>query len=136
MKSFFRCLSVLALCSFLSVSSCNKYVNDPDLKLARDFIDAYYVMADQTKAMTLSSDRAEEALRKEAELVKGIEGRERAYAARDVVFDLKDSRKTGDEADYFYELKIIQPELGDTKKTVHLVIDRKAGKVKSFGEIE
>lgn len=135
MKRFSRLFAVLLPYAFLAFS-CNPYANDPDLKLARDFIDAYYVMADQNKALGLASTRAEESIKKELELVKGMEGRERAYAARDIVFELKDSRVTADEADYFYELKIIQPEFGDTKKTVHLVIDRKVGKVKSFSEIE
>lgn len=134
--SLFKRFFLLILCPLTLFSACDKYAGDPDLKLARDFIDAYYVMADQAKALELSSQRAEEKLQEEMELVKGMEGRARAYTARDVVFELKNQRKTDGEADYFYELKIIQPELGDMKKTVHIVIDRKTGKVKSFGELE
>lgn len=117
------------------LTACHR-TSDPDGQLARDFIDAYYVMADQQKALTLSSDRAQEALNKESELVKGVANREEAYKARDITFELKDSQKTEASADYFYELRIIQPELGDMKKLVHIAIDRKTHKVSAFSEVE
>jgi hypothetical protein len=117
------------------VSSC-KYWNDSDLRLARDFIDAYYVAADQKKALELASGRAAELLQKEIGLLQGVDNREMAYKTRDVVFDLTKEDKTESEANFFYNLKIIQPDLADMTKRVHIVIDRKLKKVKDFKTVE
>jgi ribosomal 30S subunit maturation factor RimM len=128
---------VFIFCVFLVTTlSCNRYSNDADLRATRDFIDAYYVMADQKKALTLSEGRAEEELQKEVALLEGIEDREHAYKARDVTFTLQRESKTDAEADYFYKLKIIQPELGNMEKTIHLVVDRKNGRIKDFRTLD
>lgn len=129
-KTFFIFVAIL-----FSFSSC-KYARDADLRLARDFIDAYYVEADQKQALTLTSGRAEELIKKELELLEGIENREMSYKTRDVVFKLTKEDKTDSEVNYFYNLKIIQPDVADMIKRIHIVVDRKNGKVKDFRTIE
>lgn len=138
MKSLRRKLPFFFLLIFftLSLAMCSKYANDPDLRLARDFIDAYYVMADQRAALNLVSGRAEEEIKKELNLLKGIEQRDQDYRTRDIVFDLKTSTKTDVEANYFYELRIIQPESGESERMIHIVVDRKSGRVKDFRNMD
>lgn len=135
MKNSYPKLFVIFVTILLSFSSC-KYARDADLRLARDFIDAYYVEADQRGALTLTSGRAHELIKKELELLAGVENREMSYKTRDVVFKLTKEDKTDSEVNYFYNLKIIQPDVADMVKRVHIVVDRENSKVKDFRTIE
>lgn len=135
MKNSYPKLFVIFVAILLSFSSC-KYARDADLRLARDFIDAYYVEADQREALKLTSGRAHELIKKELELLAGVENREMSYKTRDVVFELTKEDKTDSEVNYFYNLKIIQPDVADMVKRVHIVVDRENGKVKDFRTIE
>lgn len=135
MKTPYPKLAVIFVAIIFSFASC-KYARDADLRLARDFIDAYYVEADQKQALALTSGRAEELIKKELELLEGVPDREMSYKTRDVVFELTKEDKTAVEVNYFYNLKIIQPGVTDMQKRIHIVVDRAAGKVKDFRTIE
>lgn len=135
-KKYFAFLFLFLSLAPSGFFGCSKYSNDADLRLARDFIDAYYVEANQQKAMTLSNGHAAELLQREIELVKDVENRENSYRTRDVTFDLKKENKTAEEVDYFYELNIVVPDLGTVKKNVSIIIDRKNAKVKDFSTVE
>jgi len=120
---------IILICSL----SCQKYANNPDLKIARDFMDAYYVFADQQKALPMTIGLAKEKLEKEIELLKDVSDHQDAYRSRDILFDLKKEVTNKDEAIYLFELTIKIPKLEDRKEMVNISIDRKAGKVKYFG---
>lgn len=116
--------------------ACSKYSNDPELSLARDFIDAYYVMADQQKAITLSTGSAKDKLESEINLLKDVTTREDAYRSRDVMFELKRSQDRGREMVYFYELTIRIPDIGDQKRLVNLMVDKELKKITYFAEVQ
>lgn len=120
---------------FIFVSGCSKYSNNPDLKLARDFIDAYYVFADQQKALGFTMGLAQNELQKELELLKDVPARQQAYRSRDVLFEMKKEVKSNDETIFLFELTLIIPEMEDQKRMINIIIDRQAGKVKYFGAV-
>jgi hypothetical protein len=107
---------------------------DPDLKLARHFLDAYFVMADHDAALKISSGQALEQLKKEQELLKGVSPNSNAdaYRSRDITFKLDRETKNESEANFLYRLKIIVPDLEDQEKIVLITVDRQAHKIKAF----
>lgn len=129
--------TVLLFIIFIVASgvACNKYSRDPDLKLARDFIDAYYVFASQRKALPLTVGAAREEIEREMALLKDVPHRQEAYRSRDVLFELKKRLNHADETIFLFELTIKISELGDRKEMIHISVDRKLGKVKYFGTV-
>lgn len=121
---------------FLLVAACSKYSNDPHLSRARDFIDAYYVMADQTLALNITSGMAHDKIQSEVELLKNVTMKQDAYRSRDVLFELKRSQDQGNSIAYFYELTIKVPGMDDQKRLVNIMIDKKTMKVSYFAEVQ
>ncbi len=107
---------------------------DPDLKLARHFLDAYFVMADHDAALKISSGQALEQITKEQALLKDVPASSNAdsYRSRDITFKLERESKEASEANFLYRLKIIVPGLDDQEKIVMITVDRLAHKVKAF----
>lgn len=130
MKKIFICLSLVV---FLTGLSCQSNL---DLKLARDFIDAYYVFADQKKALTMATDQAEQQLRNEIELLKNVMGRQDAYRSRDVLFELKKQFTENNTSTFLFELTIKIPDLKDRKELITITVDRDTNKVKYFGTVQ
>lgn len=116
--------------------ACSQYSRDPNLKLARDFIDAYYVFADQNKTLQFVSGAAEEAVQKEIKLLKDVSNRQDSYRSRDITFELKQTLQEADAIVYLFELTIKIPQLGDKKEMVHIAVDTKMHKVKFFGTLQ
>lgn len=114
---------------------CNKYSDNPDLKLARDFIDSYYVFANQQMALDLTVGLARDELNKEMELLKNVSSRQEAYRSRDVLFELKKEMKSKNETIFLFELTLIIPDMEDQKQMINIIIDRDQGKVKYFGNV-
>lgn len=114
--------------------SCIPSGKDAHLKLAQDFMDAYYVFANQQQALSLATAQAQEKISSEIRLLKGVVERQEDYRSRDVLFDLKQEKRDEREVNYFFELTIIVPQIGEQKRNVHLSIDRRLNKVKYFGE--
>ena len=119
--------------SFLVGLSCQ---SNPDLQLARHFIDAYYVFADQKKALTMATDQAAQQLTKEIELLQDVSDRQDAYRSRDVLFELKKQFTENNTATFLFELTIKIPDLSDRKELINITVDRVAHKVKYFGTIQ
>lgn len=115
--------------------ACSKYSKDPDLKLARDFIDAYYVFANQQQALNLTTGSARQAIQKEIELLKDVPQRQESYRSRDVLFELKKKLTQKDEVAYLFELTILIPKMADRKELINITIDRKLNKIKYFGTV-
>jgi len=126
LKTYFSLLVIL-----LFGAACTQ---DPDLKLARNFLDAYFVMADHDAALKISSGQALEQLKKEQELLKGVSPNSNAdaYRSRDITFKLDRETKNESEANFLYRLKIIVPDLEDQEKIVLITVDRQAHKIKAF----
>lgn len=118
---------------FLWVLACSPYHGNPNLSLARDFIDAYYVMADQGKALGLTTGQATEAIENEILLLKNVANRTEAYRSRDVEFALKKEMTGPGEVIYFYELTLNIPNLGERKEAITLILDTEKNKIKFFG---
>lgn len=123
----------MSLFCFLTGLHCQ---SNPDLKLARDFIDAYYVFADQRKALNFASDQAAQQLSDEIELLKNMAGRQDAYRSRDVLFELKKQFSENSKTTFLFELTIKIPELSDRKELIHITVDQDAHKIKYFGTIQ
>ncbi len=115
--------------------ACTQYSNNPELKLARDFIDAYYVFANQHQALPLTVGQASEELKKEIELTKDVTERQDSYRSRTVLFDLVKEMKTDDEALYLFKLTLKIPDVGDVEQMVNIAVDRRAHKIKYFGSL-
>lgn len=126
---FGKIILILSLCFF----ACSPYYGNPNLSLARDFIDAYYVMADQQKALALTTGQAAEAIENEILLLKNVENRVEAYRSRDVEFELKKEMTGPGEVIYFYELTLNIPNLGEKKETITLILDTEINRIKFFG---
>lgn len=125
-----NCRFVLVILVLLS-SACSQ---DPNLQLSRDFLDAYFVMADHEAALKISSGQAMEQIQKEQELLKNISASSNAdsYRSRDITFKLeRQSQETG-QINYLYRLKIIVPDLGTQEKLVMITVDTATHKVKAF----
>lgn len=116
--------------------ACSKYFNDPSLARARDFIDAYYVMADQIKALDITAGMAHDKIQSEIDLLKNVTMKQDAYRSRDVLFDLKRSQDQGSTIAYFYELTIKIPDLEDQKRLVNIMVDKKTMMVSYFAEVK
>lgn len=106
------------------------------MKLARDFIDAYYVFADQKKALTFATDHAAQQLTDEIELLKNVEGRQDAYRSRDVLFELKKQFSENSTTTFLFELTIKIPDLADRKELINITVDHDAHKIKYFGTLQ
>lgn len=128
----------IVICIFccMGLTACSKYHNNPDLRLARDFIDSYYVMADQKKALLLTTGQASDELKEEIKLTQGIPDRQNAYRSRTVSFDLVKEIKTADEVVYLFKLTITVPDMDAQEQMIHIAIDRPAGKIKYFGSLQ
>jgi len=126
---------VILILLVLPVSYCGGTA-DPDLRLARQFIDAYYVMADQNSAFGLSKGFAQAKIKKEISLLKEMKGTQSAYRTRDILFKLLKEKKSKKEAMYFFELTIKIPGMEDSKRMVNVTIDRTEKRVKYFGELK
>lgn len=113
--------------------ACSPYYGNPNLTLARDFIDAYYVMADQEKALAFTTGQAAEAIENEILLLKNVANRTEAYRSRDVEFELKKEMTGPSEVIYFYELTLNIPNLGERKEAITLILDTEKNKIKFFG---
>lgn len=113
--------------------TCSPYYGNPNLTLARDFIDAYYVMADQEKALAFTTGQAAEAIENEILLLKNVANRTEAYRSRDVEFELKKEMTGPSEVIYFYELTLNIPNLGERKEAITLILDTEKNKIKFFG---
>lgn len=124
-------IGFLLLIMLVFATACSQ---DPDLKLARNFLDAYFVMADHDAALKISSGQALEQITKEQELLKGVSPNSNAdsYRSRDITFKLDREAKDESEANFLYRLKIIVPGLDDQEKIVMITVDRLAHKVKAF----
>jgi hypothetical protein len=122
----------LSLFGFLTGLHCQ---SNPDLKLARNFIDAYYVFADQKKALNFVTDQAAQQLNDEIELLKTVTGRQDAYRSRDVLFELKKQLSENNTTIFLFELTIKIPELSDRKELINIMVDHDAHKIKYFGTV-
>jgi len=98
---------------------CNKYSDNPDLRLARDFIDSYYVFANQQKSLGLTTGSARDEINKEIGLLKGVLSRQDSYRSRDVLFELKKEMKSDNEAIFLFELTLIIPDIEDQKRMIN-----------------
>lgn len=125
--------SKLIFVLFVYFFACSPYHGNPRLSLARDFIDAYYVMADQQKALTLTTGQAAEAIENEILLLKNVANRTEAYRSRDVEFELKKEMTGPGEVIYFYELTLNIPNLGERQEMITLILDTEKNKIKFFG---
>lgn len=116
---------------------CSPYSGNPDLKLARDFIDAYYVLADHRRALSLAQDNAKEQIEGEIKLLQDVpeDANVNAYRSRDVLFKLKQDSVEEARALYFFELTILVPGLEERKQIINITIDRKTMKVSYFGDV-
>lgn len=105
-----------------------------EFQLARKFIDAYYVMADQTKALEMASDVAQLKLLEEKKLLQNVSEKQNSYRTRDIEFFLKKEDVSTDEVQFMFELKIHHANSEPTLNHVFIIVDRKNQKVKYFGE--
>ena len=107
----------------------------PEYKVARQFIDSYYVMADQNAALNWTEDNAKLKIDQEIELLTGVEGKQSAYKARDIEFQMLKEMPESEETNFLFELSIhiVNAEL--VKKNVAITVDKNSQKVKFFGEI-
>jgi hypothetical protein len=121
--------AILILFIFIA---CSPYSGNPELTLARDFIDAYYVFANQEKAIKLTSGMAKDKIQKEIDLLKGYTGRQNAYRSRDILFELKKEVKDAESIMFIYEITVKIPELEDRKEIVNIKVDSKLAKVTYF----
>jgi hypothetical protein len=117
----------------LFLFACSPYRGNPNLSLARDFIDAYYVMADQQKALALTTGQATEIIENEILLLKNVVNRAEAYRSRDVEFALKKEMTSPGEVIYFYELTLNIPNWGERKEAITLILDTEKNKIRFFG---
>lgn len=120
---------------FAVLGACSPYRGNPELTLARDFIDAYYVFANQHQALPLTVGQASDELKKEIELTKDLANRQDSYRSRTVLFDLVKEMKTDDEALYLFKLTLKIPDAGDVEQMVNIAVDRRAQKIKYFGSL-
>jgi hypothetical protein len=129
-------VTFLLVLAFLG--GCSPYSGNPDLRLARDFIDAYYVLADHRRALAVSDGSAKQEIEREIKLLEDVpeDANLNAYRSRDVLFALKRERVEPAETVYFYELTILVPGLEKRKQLINITIDRKLMKVSSFGDIK
>lgn len=117
---------------------CSPYSGNPDRQLARDFIDAYYVLADHRRALDLTAGPAKQEIEREIKLLADVpqDANLNAYRSRDVLFELKRERVEPNEAVYFYELTILVPGIEGRKQLINITIDRKLMKVSTFGDVK
>ena len=130
--------SILSFYIFLLVfaGACNQYSSNPNLALARDFIDAYYVFADQEKALLLCTGHAAENLKSEIELLKNVSNRQEAYRTRSITFELKQQLHQENTEMYLFELTIKLPQLGERKQLVNIGIDTASNMIKFFDTLK
>jgi len=117
---------------FLLPVSCDKYKDQPELKLARQFMDSYYVFANQREAIKFTSGLAQQNLKSEIELLTNVSSHQDAYRSRDIYFELKKEKMEKTMAIFLFELQIKIPDVEEYTKHVTLVVDRKRLKVKDF----
>ena len=115
--------------------TCDTYKDQPELKIAKDFVDAYFVFADQQKALKMSMGKATHLLDEELASLKMFGSRANAYRSRDVLFTLKKEKLFADEAVFLFELDIVIPQLPKRKLLVTVTVDRRDLKVKDFKEV-
>lgn len=128
----------MAALALALLAGCSPYSGNPDLKLARDFIDAYYVLADHRRALDLTEGPAKQEIEREIKLLADVpeDANLNAYRSRDVLFELKRERVEPDETVYFYELTILVPGVEARKQLINITIDRKLMKVSTFGDVK
>lgn len=111
-----------------------------EYKLARNFIDAYYVMADLQNAKALTKDAASLKIDDQIKLTDELKpfastyGVKQGFRSRDIEFELKDEAQNGNETTLKFEFTIHHPNSADEKRNVYIKIDRVDGKVTLFGE--
>lgn len=129
---------VMAALALALLAGCSPYSGNPDLKLARDFIDAYYVLADHRRALELADGLAKEEIEREIKLLTDVpeDANLNAYRSRDVLFELKRERVEPNEAVYFYELTILVPGIEGRKQLINITVDRRVMKVSTFGDVK
>lgn len=130
--AFFKKI-VLCCFYFLMLWGCQQSQN-PSLKTAKDFLDHYYIMANQTAALPLTVGQAKEKLQKELELVQNVNQQSNAHRSRHVDFKLtKEGEKDGNTF-FVFELTIKIPDLDTMKKSVFILVDPKQNKITQFSE--
>lgn len=127
MKKLYQLIALF----FLLPIAC---AGDADQNVARQFLDQYYVMANQAESAKLTEGMASDFLKNEIDLLKSLPQQVEAdaYRSRDITFKIEREQVSEDEAIYLYRLKIIVPNYGTQEKMVNITINRKTHKVKAF----
>ncbi len=125
--------TLLSMAAILFFVSC--VGGSAEYKVTRDFIDAYYVMADQQAALAFTSDMAQDKLTREIELLEGVTTRSESYRSRDVEFKKLKEQVSESETHFLYELTLHFPDVATHTRTVGITVDRATHKVKFFGEM-
>lgn len=106
-----------------------------EYKVARQFMDAYYVMADQQVALPMVMDVAKLKIEQEIVLLGSIHANPEAYKARAIEFRQIKTVTTAVDDSFLFELTIHNPNDEPIKKNVVITVDKPTQKVKFFGEI-
>lgn len=135
MRSSVKKLILVGQCWLLILAlfvSCSEYHRDPLLRQARDFMNTYFVMANQEQALSLTTAQASEVLQKEIELLKDVAARQESYRSRDAYFSYIRSQDRGDQMSYLFDLTIAIPDFEDQKKQVMVSVSKADKKITSF----
>lgn len=108
---------LLALCLGLAASGCSKLKAGPDEAAARDFMDAYYVKADLTRAQEFADGLALEKVKGSVALREGLTIDSEAYHPN-VSCKLLESHSGPEESEFIYRVEF-RPKKSDAviKKT-------------------
>lgn len=121
-------ITLLLLCS-QCIGGSREY------KVARRFVDSYYVMADHQAALPMVVDVAKLKIEQEIALLGSIDANPNAYKARAIEFrELKTMATDADES-FLFELTIHNPNDVPNKINVVVTVDTWTQKIKFFGEI-
>ncbi len=106
-----------------------------EYKVARQFVDAYYVMADHHAALPMVMDVAKLKIDSELALLGAANSNPDAYKSRAVEFREIKNISTALEDSFLFELTIHNPNDAPIKKNVVITVDKNTQKIKFFGEI-
>lgn len=102
-----------------------------------DFMEAYYVQANQQESLKLVTGPALEKIQKEMSLLTDVspENRSAAQSKRSITYKLLETKKGEGQVSYLFEIDVNVQDLESFKKSVSVIFDTKAQKVLLFKEL-
>lgn len=130
MKKFI--VPVLWVC--LVFVACSQDVNPKVI----DFMEQYYVLANQQKSLDLTTGPAAEKIKKEMALLTDVteQNVQTARTGRSIDYKLVSKKEDGSTIAYLFELNVNAEGLESFKKNVSVIYDTKSQKIISYQELK